>query len=86
MSFPNRGKALIINNKNFVQLNDREGTDVDANALRQIFLEIGFNVEVCNNLAAYNMLEKLRHGELPIQNRHVLQMKHIDYKEGCIDR
>ena len=42
-----RGVALIINNKTFHQVNgimDRDGTDVDCDQLKTLFMKLGFGV------------------------------------------
>jgi hypothetical protein len=49
-----RGKAFIINNKNFLyssgmQKYPRNGTDVDAEALRKLFNALEFETEVFDN-------------------------------------
>ncbi|XP_065922185.1 caspase-7 isoform X2 [Magallana gigas] len=55
MDYPNRGKAIIINNKTFnagTGLDVREGTDLDASALDNRLSELGFDVDLKNNLTA----------------------------------
>ncbi|XP_065922182.1 caspase-7-like isoform X1 [Magallana gigas] len=55
MDYPNRGKAIIINNKTFnpkTKLNERTGTDKDASALHNRLSELGFEVDLKNNLTA----------------------------------
>lgn len=48
-----RGVLLIINNENFNgHLANREGTDVDCMGLKELFQDLGFGVEVRNNLTA----------------------------------
>lgn len=62
MTYPNRGKALIINNRVFdrrLNLGERTGTDVDAIALHQRFSEMGFEAEVADNLKVKDMVQVL---------------------------
>ena len=69
MSYPNRGKALIINNRVFdrrLNLGERSGTDVDAIAIHQRFSEMGFEVEVFNNLSVKDMVQVLHKGEFKV--------------------
>ncbi|ELT92962.1 hypothetical protein CAPTEDRAFT_224953 [Capitella teleta] len=53
-SHPNRGRCIIINQRNFHKAltgqNDREGTDVDAEACESAFLSLGFDVTRHDNL------------------------------------
>ena len=65
MTYPNRGKALIINNRVFdrrLNLGERSGTDVDAIALHQRFSEMGFDAEVVDNLKVKDMVQVLHKG------------------------
>lgn len=62
MNYPNRGKALIINNRHFdrrLNLGERTGTDVDAIALHQRFGEMGFEADVVDNLTVKDMVQVL---------------------------
>lgn len=55
MDYPNRGKAIIINNKKFnpgTGLNERNGTDQDASALCCRLSELDFDVDLFHNLKA----------------------------------
>ncbi|NXV25957.1 CASP8 protein, partial [Rissa tridactyla] len=57
-----RGMCLILNNHSFAKareavpepkrLNDRNGTDVDAAALKRVFSKLHFEIEECRNLTA----------------------------------
>ena len=54
MNRSTRGIAVIINNKDFLKssgqhLSPRNGTDVDRDALRKLFKNLQFKVEVYNN-------------------------------------
>ena len=67
MTYPNRGKALIINNRVFerhLNLGERTGTDADAYALHQRFSEMGFKAEVVDNLTVKEMVQILHKGRL----------------------
>lgn len=63
MDYPNRGRAVIINNRRFaghLNLGERVGTDRDAISLHQRFSEIGFQVEMYNDLKVATMLKVLK--------------------------
>lgn len=48
-----RGLLLIINNRNFRGgLSNRDGTDVDCDKLKTLFMSFGFGVDIRNNLTA----------------------------------
>ena len=69
MSYPNRGKAIIINNRVFdrkLNLGERTGTDVDAIALHQRFSEMGFEAEVIDNQTVKDMAQILYKGEFMV--------------------
>uniref|UniRef100_A0A8D0BXR3 Caspase 7 n=1 Tax=Salvator merianae TaxID=96440 RepID=A0A8D0BXR3_SALMN len=55
MEFKKVGKCIIINNKNFVEMDTREGTDKDAGDLQKCFRNIGFDVNVYNDLTCDDM-------------------------------
>lgn len=56
-----RGLLLIINNKTFQGgLSNRDGTDIDCQNLRELFLRLGFGVDVRENLKALEILANLR--------------------------
>ena len=63
-----RGLCVIINNKNFNKVltgqQDREGTDVDAKALENVFMHLGFDVTRYDNLSSTDLSINLRQGEL----------------------
>lgn len=66
MDYPNRGKAIIINNKTFnpkTKLNERTGTDKDATALDNRLSELGFDVDLKNNLTADKIKATLQKGQ-----------------------
>lgn len=62
-----RGKAIIINNRNFDQRltgqMEREGTDVDASSLESTFLRLGLDVIRYDNLTTLDMSMNLREGK-----------------------
>lgn len=55
-----RGLLLIINNQEFEGgLSKRDGTDVDCNKLRELFMSLGFGVDVRRNLTAREIKDTL---------------------------
>lgn len=65
MDYPERGMALIINNKTFQQhtgMGVRHGTDADASGLYQRFKVLGFDVDLKNNITRYQMKMELEKG------------------------
>lgn len=63
MDHKNRGYAVIINNKSFdsvVGLGPRNGTDVDASALANRFAELGFDVEIEDDVTTEEMLQIMK--------------------------
>ncbi|CAC5377704.1 CASP7 [Mytilus coruscus] len=63
MNRKNRGFAVIINNKTFdsvVGLGARNGTDVDASALANRFAELGFDVELEDDVTTEEMLQIMK--------------------------
>lgn len=64
MNHLNRGKAIIINNKDFSNdLKVREGTDKDASDLDKCLSKLGFEVTRFDNLTAKDMECKLREAD-----------------------
>lgn len=63
-TYPKRGTAVIINNRNFDQektgQSDRDGTDVDASALESVFIQMGFDVIRHDNLNRMDMMLTFR--------------------------
>ncbi|XP_052791279.1 caspase-3-like [Mya arenaria] len=62
MDYPNRGRAIIINNKTFdrsLGLGERTGTDQDAIALHQRCEEMGFDVDMYQDLRCEDMRQVL---------------------------
>jgi phenylalanyl-tRNA synthetase beta subunit len=66
ISQPMRGKFIIINNKTFSTrgLNDRLGTDVDADNLETDFKRLGFDVQRHDDKKAFEMLQLVVTGNL----------------------
>lgn len=65
MDHLNRGKAIIINNKDFSNdLKVREGTDKDASDLDKCLSKLGFKVTRFDNLTAGDMKCKLQEGDI----------------------
>ncbi|XP_013419932.1 caspase-2-like [Lingula anatina] len=56
-----RGRALIINNKTFSVdwLPERDGTEVDVVALRELFRYLHYETDVISNLTANEMKEEI---------------------------
>jgi len=52
MSRRPRGRALIINNKHFMNFPTRDGSEIDVEDLRTLFGAIHFQVEVQQNRSA----------------------------------
>ena len=63
MDHPKRGVFIIINNRHFLRLSERVGTDVDASHLYQLFMELGFDVRLEQNKTAAEMLMILDKGK-----------------------
>lgn len=56
MDHAHRGKALIINNQNFIDPNlKRNGSDKDVKSLKKLFKELKFDVNVFNDLKIIEM-------------------------------
>ncbi|KAH9377848.1 hypothetical protein HPB48_016332 [Haemaphysalis longicornis] len=56
-----RGRCIIINNVNFDgPLEDREGSELDADCMKTLFTQLHFNVTVASNLTRDEMKELLR--------------------------
>ncbi|XP_043945789.1 caspase-3 isoform X1 [Protopterus annectens] len=63
MDYPEVGKCVIINNKNFdpsTGMSPRTGTDVDAGNVYKAFSELGFKCEVQNDLKSNQMIQLLK--------------------------
>ncbi|CAO2585906.1 CASP7 [Lemmus lemmus] len=63
MNFKKMGKCIIINNKNFdksTEMDVRNGTDKDAEALFKCFRSLGFDVVVYNDCYCAKMQDLLR--------------------------
>ncbi|KAK3535936.1 hypothetical protein QTP70_021235, partial [Hemibagrus guttatus] len=63
MDYPNLGKCLIINNKNFAKhtgMAERNGTDVDAASVMKVFRELGFRTVIQNDLTVSQMKQILK--------------------------
>jgi len=65
-SHPHRGRCVIINNHHFNRLltnqSDRDGTEVDANAIENLFVSLGFEVMRYDDLTINDMSINLREG------------------------
>ena len=73
MNAPKHGIFFIINNKTFDEINEatgrptkleeRVGTDNDAEALEQLFTTIGYQVIRMNDLTGLDMIREIKKGE-----------------------
>ncbi|KAA0722447.1 Caspase-3 [Triplophysa tibetana] len=62
LDYPNMGYCVIINNKNFdskTGMNQRNGTDVDAGNMMNVFRKLGYNVKVYNDQTAKQIVQVL---------------------------
>ncbi|VDP19061.1 unnamed protein product [Onchocerca flexuosa] len=55
-----RGVALIINNRYFLDMPERIGTDIDEINLNNLFRQLNYTVSVYRNLCAKEMLNAIR--------------------------
>ena len=66
MKRPRRGRAVIINNRDFdpvlTRQKNRDGTDVDAEELEKMLMRLGFDVTRHDNLKTFDMSIQLREG------------------------
>ncbi|XP_064601294.1 caspase-7-like [Liolophura sinensis] len=63
MDYPERGYALIINNRKFashLRMPERHGTDVDAAGLYQVFTDLQFKVDLKHNMSKKDLLDYLK--------------------------
>uniref|UniRef100_A0A2K5KGN1 Caspase family p20 domain-containing protein n=1 Tax=Colobus angolensis palliatus TaxID=336983 RepID=A0A2K5KGN1_COLAP len=63
MDYPEMGLRIIINNKNFhkcTEMASRSGTDVDAANLREIFINLKYEVRNENDLTREEIVELMR--------------------------
>lgn len=62
LDYPNIGYCVIINNKNFdhrTGMNQRNGTDVDAGNVMNVFRKLGYNVKIYNDQTVQQILQVL---------------------------
>ncbi|RWS03430.1 caspase-9-like protein, partial [Dinothrombium tinctorium] len=59
-----RGYCLIINNEDFREcgFQNRNGTNVDAIRLREVFKQLKFSTILCDNLRSYQILSEKDEG------------------------
>ena len=62
MNHRTRGQMIIINNKEFDDLEDREGTDEDGKNLKAAFEKLGFTVKEFMDRTADEMLQLMDDG------------------------
>ncbi|CAG9540609.1 unnamed protein product [Cercopithifilaria johnstoni] len=75
LMYPNfsspRGMALIINNRYFLDMPERIGTDVDEINLNNLFWQLNYIVSVCRNLCAKEMLIAIRDFSKLAEHKHL---------------
>ncbi|XP_033724736.1 caspase-3-like isoform X2 [Pecten maximus] len=54
-----RGLCFIINNKNYTQMSNRSGTDVNRDQLMDLFQHLNFGVDIRNDLSGMEMKRQL---------------------------
>uniref|UniRef100_A0A7M5V5U0 Uncharacterized protein n=1 Tax=Clytia hemisphaerica TaxID=252671 RepID=A0A7M5V5U0_9CNID len=61
-SYPNKlpGYFLLINNENFLEMDKRTGTDIDARSITVLFQDMGFTIEEHKDLLSYKMRQVLQ--------------------------
>ena len=63
MTSAKRGICIIINNRTFIAgFNERAGTEQDAARLDTTFRQLGFDIDVHQDLTAENALQVLTEG------------------------
>jgi len=75
MNNPNRGRAIIINNKSFdkrLRVSELTSSDQDVIALSQLFKELGFTTDLYQNLSCQEMLQILCTGKLKSISLHLM--------------
>ncbi|XP_026233048.1 caspase-8 isoform X4 [Anabas testudineus] len=86
MTSRKRGVCVIINNYEFIKLKKREGTNLDKESLRDVFMWLGFKVEIHNDCSSTDMRSLLRE----LGRRDHSQMDGVvccilsHGKEGCV--
>ncbi|PAV78361.1 hypothetical protein WR25_06196 [Diploscapter pachys] len=81
-----RGLVLIINNKEFDQLETRYGTEVDEKKLKNLFEQFGYKVQILNDRTAKEMMEDAKEfakniGHKNAQSCIVIVLSHGGYDE-----
>nr|CRZ24914.1 BMA-CED-3 [Brugia malayi] len=66
-----RGVALIINNRYFLDMPERIGTDVDEINLNNLFRQLNYAVSVCRNLCAKEMLIAIQDFSKRPEHKHL---------------
>uniref|UniRef100_A0A3Q4M651 Caspase-8 n=1 Tax=Neolamprologus brichardi TaxID=32507 RepID=A0A3Q4M651_NEOBR len=80
-----RGWCVVFNNEKFTGgLNNRSGTQKDADTLTEVFTHFGFQVKIHNNLTADNMKKEINDlGEINFSNHDVVCVLSHGEK-GCV--
>ncbi|XP_002737985.3 caspase-3-like, partial [Saccoglossus kowalevskii] len=60
MEHPRRGCAIIINNKNFENMEQRNGTEVDAHSLKTTLDKLAFDVDEHTDLSKDDMVDIIK--------------------------
>uniref|UniRef100_A0AC34F3Z1 Uncharacterized protein n=1 Tax=Panagrolaimus sp. ES5 TaxID=591445 RepID=A0AC34F3Z1_9BILA len=55
-----KGRAIIINNRNFIKFGVRHGTEVDEYNIQQLLLDLGYEVRTEHDLSGEDMLRKAK--------------------------
>ncbi|PAV87312.1 hypothetical protein WR25_09423 [Diploscapter pachys] len=81
-----KGLVLIINNKEFDQLETRYGTEVDEEKLKNLFEQFGYKVQILNDRTAKEMMEDAKKfaediGHESAQSCIVVVLTHGEYDE-----
>uniref|UniRef100_A0A0R3S1P8 Caspase-2 n=1 Tax=Elaeophora elaphi TaxID=1147741 RepID=A0A0R3S1P8_9BILA len=75
LTYPNfsspRGVALIINNRYFLDMPERIGTDIDEINLNNLFRQLDYTVSVYRNLCAKEMLIAIRDFSKRAEHKHL---------------
>ncbi|XP_054889764.1 caspase-8-like [Poeciliopsis prolifica] len=77
------GLCLIINNENFHSLNQRRGTNKDAERLAKVFRWLGFKVLMCNDQTGDQMEQTLKVVASPHNEEMQLQLPELGVQEWC---
>ena len=80
---PRRGKAVVINQKDFhprTNQSNREGTDVDAEAVTNVFMDLGFDVDRYDNLTSTDFSITMRKSKIIVNQFDMAAVKFNVFK------